>query len=323
MFRVHVKSVVNLKAVTKVRLKTVVPMQSMKTWLNNYFGFTKREYNGLLALFGLIILAFVTPYTYEVLFSKTEASTDFEKNAIQELNLIALKEHSADPYYHSAKHSNIRATLFKFDPNQIDIEEWRKLGLSAKQAQSILNYRNKGGKFYKADDLRKMYAISTKMFKRLQPYIEIEGAQKYIQKVNDKAFKKELLIIEINTADTVKLDQIKGIGATFARRIANYRERLGGFYKKEQLMEVYGLDSLKFEEIKAQIQVDVSEIKKININTADFDTFKKHPYLKYKQINAIIQYRKQHGDYTSIADLKKLLILSPQTIEQIAPYLQF
>ncbi len=64
-------------------------------------------------------------------------------------------------------------------------------------------------------------------------------------------------------------------------------------------------------------------IRKININTANFDILKNHPYLKYKQINAIIQYRKQHGNYTSVADLKKILILSPQTIEQIAPYLQF
>ncbi len=300
-------------------------MQSMKSLLNNYFGFTKREYNALLALFGLIALVIVTPYIYERFFAKEELITDFERNAIQELSLITSKEYERNNFYRKEKETSTKALLFKFDPNHIGLEEWKMLGLSVKQAQSILNYRNKGGKFYKVDDLKKMYAISSKMFERLQPYVAIENTlQNGKEKAEIKAFpKKELAMIEINSADTIKLDEIKGIGAAFARRIAKYRDRLGGFYKKEQLMEVYGLDSIKFEEIKAQIWIDVSPVKKININTADFETLKNHPYLKYKQINAIIQYRKQHGNYSGIADLKKLLILSSQTIEQLTPYLQF
>lgn len=296
----------------------------MKTLLNKYFGFTKREYNALLALFGLIVVAIVTPYAYELVFVKEEVITDFERNAIQELNLITVKEQYKNDFRRKRYEAPAKGMLFSFDPNKIDVKSWQKLGLSAKQAQSILNYRNKGGKFYKVDDLKKMYAISPQMFERLQPYVEIGANEQREEKFEIKKYpKKELAIIEINGADTIKLDEIKGIGAAFARRIANYRDRLGGFYKKEQLMEVFGLDSIKFEEIKAQVQVDASVIKKIDINLADFEALKKHPYLKYKQINAIIQYRKQHGNYTSIADLKKLLILSPQTIEQLTPYIQF
>ena len=298
----------------------------MKTWLNKYFGFTKREYNALLALFGLLVLAIVTPYGYERFFTKEEIITDFESKAIQDLGLIAKNEYNRSNFRRKENEEPVKSSLFKFDPNLISIQDWKKLGLSAKQAQSILNYRNKGGKFYKVDDLKKMYAISAKTFERLQPYVEIGGMQHFGDK---KSFevkanpKREPMQIEINTADTIKLDEIKGIGAAFSRRIAKYRDRLGGFYQKEQLMEVFGLDSIKFEEIKSQVLIDVSAIKKININTADFETLKNHPYLKYNQINAIIQYRKQHGDYGGIADLKKLLILSPQTIEQLTPYLEF
>lgn len=302
-------------------------MFSMKKWLNNYFSFTKREYNALLALFGLLLLAFVTPYAYDVFFFKEEVSTDFEKNAIYELSLIELKEQDNTSFRRKSDYSAKSNKLFTFDPNQIMIEDWKKLGLSTKQAQSILNYRNKGGKFYNVEDLKRMYAISPQLFERLQPFVSIALKEKSAmdrKKVERTPYaKRELSIVEINTADTLKLDEIKGIGAAFARRIANYRDRLGGFYKKEQLMEVYGLDSSKFEEIKGQIQIDASVLRKININTADFEAMKNHPYLKYKQINAIVQYRKQHGNYTSIADLKKILILSPQTIDQLAPYLQF
>ncbi len=299
----------------------------MKTWLNNYFGFTKREYNALLALFGLIALAIVTPYMYDLFFFKEEGLTDFDKNAIQQLSIIEKKEKDHNYFNRKEKRSFTKGSLFTFDPNSISIQAWEKLGLSTKQAQSILNYRNKGGRFYKVEDLKKMYAISPQLFERLQPFVQIENTglqDKQKNNITIKTYpKRELVIIEINNADTIKLDEIKGIGAAFARRIANYRDRLGGFYKKEQLMEVFGLDSIKFEEIKSQIQIDVSMIRKININTADFEALKKHPYLKYKQINAIINYRKQHGNYTGIADLKKVLILSPQTIEQITPYLQF
>ena len=298
----------------------------MKKWLNNYFDFTKREYNALLVLFGLLVLAFVTPYAYDKFFEREEKITDFEKNAIQELNLISMKEHHNNSYKTRENDVAAKPTFFTFDPNQIELGEWKKLGLTTKQAQSIINYRNKGGKFFKVEDLKRMYTISPKLYEQLQPYVVIANTK------NDKAgnnfevktfTKKEFPLIEINAADTVQLDKIKGIGAAFARRIANYRNKLGGFYMKEQLMEVYGLDSVKFEEIKGQIQVDASGITKININTADFEALKTHPYLKYKEINAIIQYRKQHGNYNSIADLKKILILSPQTIDRITPYLQF
>ncbi len=302
-------------------------MLSMNKWLNNYFSFTKREYNALLALFGLFLLAFVTPFIYEAFFVKEELSADFERNAIQELNLITSNEYEPDNFRRKASDVAAKPILFKFDPNQIELQDWQKLGLSTKQAQSILNYRDKGGKFYKVEDLKKMYAVSPKMFEQLAPYVEIaQVVQKNFEQKNSERkpyIKKEVVIVDINAADTAKLDEIKGIGAAFARRIANYRNRLGGFHKKEQLLEVYGLDSAKFDEIKAQIQIDVSAIKKIIINTADFEALKNHPYLKYKQINAIIQYRKQHGKYSSIADLKKILILSPQTIEQITPYLEF
>ena len=298
----------------------------MKKWLNNYFDFTKREFNALLALFGLLFLAFVTPNIYDAFFMKEELTTDLEKNAIQELNLISTEEHHYAKYSKREIDVAPKSILFKFNPNLIEVEEWKKLGLTSKQAQSIVNYRNKGGKFYKVEDLKRMYTISPKLYERLSPYVDIpaiDGGKKKNNFERKTYEKRELQIIEVNTADTIQLDKIKGIGAAFARRIANYRDKLGGFYRKEQLMEVYGLDSAKFEEIKAQIEVDMSAIKKININTADFDALKSHPYLKYKQINAIIQYRKQHGNYASIADLKKLLILSPQTIDQLSPYLQF
>lgn len=218
--------------------------------------------------------------------------------------------------------------LFNFDPNTLNAEGWQTLGLSPKQAKAIVNYTGKGGKFYKPEDLQKMYTISPEMYKKILPYVKIasqnvNASKKYLPFEKKEYVKNAPVIIDINQADSAQLDEIKGIGAAFAKRIFKYRERLGGFYKKEQLMEVYGLDSVKYAEIKDQVSISNAPLKTINVNTAVFDDLKRNPYLSYKQINAIIQYRKQHGNYSGIADLKKIAILNQQTIDKIAPYISF
>ncbi len=130
-------------------------------------------------------------------------------------------------------------------------------------------------------------------------------------------------IIELNTADTSKLRELKGIGSSFARRVINYRNRLGGFYKKEQLKEVFGLDSEKYVSVQSQVSVDLSKIKKIPINTTTFEGLSRFPYLSFKQMNAIIQFREQHGEYESMDDLGNVAILDQTTLQKIKPYITF
>jgi len=130
-------------------------------------------------------------------------------------------------------------------------------------------------------------------------------------------------VIELNTADSAKLTELHGIGPAFAKRIVGYRSRLGGFYRKEQLEEVFGLDSEKYAGLQAQVKVDPSQIKKIRINKVDFDALKYFPYLSFKQMNAIIQFREQHGNYESIRDMKNIAILDNEILRKIEPYLVF
>jgi len=291
----------------------------------DYFGFSKREYNGLLFLILLVLFATIAPYLYKYYLRKLPiAGNEKEKLALQKLELV--------DRYVKRNYTNTQDAIGgpaikplvryqTFNPNLITEKEWQQFGLSYKQAMSIVNYVKKGGKFYKPEDLKKMYTISPEKYKALLPYVSIPPPPNQYER---KPYpKREPIVVEINTADTLELDKIRGIGPAFARRIVKYRERLGGFYSKEQLFEVFGVDTAKFNEIKDQVKIDVESIKKININTAEFDDLKRHPYLSFKQMNAIIQYRKQHGLYKNIADLNKVLILTPQTIQRIEPYLSF
>ncbi|MBB5636188.1 DNA uptake protein ComE-like DNA-binding protein [Pedobacter cryoconitis] len=294
----------------------------MRKWLNIYFNFSKREYNGLLVMLGLIGLIRMTPVVYDF-FVEDKWDQHAEASAIRKLTMIK-KNPKVMNRQPSVPGKDLK--LFNFDPNTIGAQEWQLLGLSAKQAAVILRYRSKGGRYFKKEDLQKMYVISPKLYEKLIPYIVIEKTKEpghHLYPEYTHPAKQKPALIALNTADTLQLLEIKGVGPAFARRIFNYRQRLGGFYKKEQLLEVYGLDSLKYNEIKDQLILDEQALTRINLNTAMFDDLKNHPYLKYKQVNAIIQFRKQHGNYGNIADLKKVAILSAETIEKLAPYISF
>lgn len=241
------KELLIFKAIPKIRFIFRVPMLSLKNWLNKYFGFTKREYNGLLVLMAILLLVSVLPYFYSAYIVKQPSATIIEQNAIKKLVLVNQQQPN---YYNKIRNqieendATLSATLFLFDPNKINVSQWQKLGLSTKQAQSIVNYRNKGGKFYKPEDLQKMYTITPQKYQQLLPYIEIENTG-FSNKFEKKAYpekttyvKEKYVVVEINGADTLQLDGINGIGAAFARRIVKYRDKLGGFYKKEQLQEV-------------------------------------------------------------------------------------
>ncbi|WP_231425018.1 ComEA family DNA-binding protein [Pedobacter sp. Leaf250] len=299
----------------------------MRIWLNKHFGFSKGEFNGLLILILIIVFIKLIPIIYV---NSIQLEKD-DPNLLAKIQKIEITDQQNFQYTRDrieTSNGSRKVTLFNFDPNSLNAEGWQSLGLSRKQAQSIVNYTNKGGKFYKAEDLQKMYTISPEMYKKLIPYVRIENQTSNYPKreftyEKKEYVKKPLVIVDINTADSAQLDEIKGIGGTFANRILKYRERLGGFYKKEQLMEVYGLDSTRYEEIKNQITISTVSLKVVNLNTAQFNDLKGNPYLSYKQINAIIQYRKQHGNYSSLADLKKIAILNQQVIDKITPYISF
>ena len=315
----------------------------MIKWLKNYFDLSKREFNGLLVLVFLILGVLMAPsaYRWMVPFKPDEresrkAIAELEKVLSAQKNSYAQRGAATTGFmprnnknnYNDSKTfvKRVAPRLFPFDPNTINQEDWQALGFSEKQAKVIINYIRKGGTFRKPEDLQKMFVVSPAAYAQLKPYIVIKTVQ---QPSPGKIFNvpsyqpAAAVMIEINSADSTALEQIRGIGPAFARRILKYRERIGGFYKKEQLMEVYGLDSLKFSEIKDQVKVDAAAVKKININTASTEDFKNHPYLRYKQVNAIIQYRVQHGNYGNFADLKKVAILTPEMLEHLEPYISY
>jgi competence ComEA-like helix-hairpin-helix protein len=281
--------------------------------LRQYFNFSQKELNGVLVLLFLLILVWLIP----IFINQSPDSFDVEKAKKEiaefERNLAPDKVYS----YREVELKPGHATYTDFDPNGLPAERWKQLGLSEKQIAVIKRFEAKGGHFYKKEDVKKMYVISPETYAKLEPYIQIPPTQ-FEQK--SPATTASKVRIELNTADSLALDQVNGIGPAFASRILKYRERLGGFYSLEQLKEVYGVDSAHFAQWLPQLYLNSAAIRKIDINTATFEELKRHPYLSYKQINALIQYRKQHGAYASLSDLKNIPLFTDEILRKLAPY---
>ena len=130
-------------------------------------------------------------------------------------------------------------------------------------------------------------------------------------------------VIEINESDTLQLMKIPGIGAGFAKRIVNYRNLLGGFYRLEQLREVYGMYVELYEKMVPYLRIDANKITPIQVNTASLDKLKSHPYINFYQAKAIVEMRRKKGKLENINELSFLEEFSPEDMERIKRYLAF
>lgn len=227
--------------------------------------------------------------------------------------------------------------LTPFDPNTADAMQLLSLGLTEWQVKSLLKYRAKGGVFRQPADFARLYGLTQKQFKQLQPYIRISddyrpAAELFAHQEKTTAYQgdtvkfpiklKEGAHVLLNTADTSVLKKIPGIGSYFARQIVAYRNRLGGYSSVSQLAEIddFPSETLSFFQLSAD---DASRIRKLNLNKLTLNELKRHPYISFYQARAIVDYRRLHGALRSLDDLKLLNDFSEDKIRQLQPYVEF
>jgi competence protein ComEA len=313
-----------------------------RQFLKDYLTFTRKERIGLLviviAILGIWIFPkvaasgksqSVSPDTSWIAAAKKlqvrqENSGDASKVSDENINALVYDK----PVENFSNKSN--SELFYFDPNTLSFDGWKKLGIREKTITTIQKYLNKGGRFYKSEDLKKIYGIRADDYERLKLHIKIETNKKDLTGSYSKnEFKKEELsnknpkyhLVDINVADTSSFIALPGIGSKLAARIVNFRDKLGGFYSIDQISETYGLPDSTFQKIRFFLRLDNSPLKKININIATKDEMKSHPYIKWNLANAIVEYRNQHGNYTSAEDLKKISTVTEEIFSKLKPYI--
>ena len=241
---------------------------------------------------------------------------------------------------------------FRFNPNTITLDSLQLLGFTQRQAQTILNYRSKGGKFRRREDFARMYTVDSAMYASLEGYIFIPdkdsvagknspvrkkgapgtgnaSAEKLVSKegvpgtgnstagrmVQEKGnngagmngggntgaiyggkVERNRYVCNLNTADSAALVELYGIGGHFARKILEYRERLGGsFVDKRQLMEIDGFGRERYERIEGYVIVDGRDVKGFSLLGADRRALERHPYIGPYAARGILTYIRIRG----------------------------
>jgi competence protein ComEA len=296
-------------------------MNTIRKWIRNAFGFSAREVNGFVILLPLTMIIVLAQPLYRLWLMEQQRDFTPERNMLD--SLITLWGNETTDTAKAAKPS-----LFAFDPNKASIKELRALGFSEILSTRIASYRQKGGQFSVKRDLMKIYGLDSTFYFRLYTYISLP--EKNERKFEDKnsTVKKHRKphvpsSFNLNLADTAQLKTIYGIGPVLASRIVRFREKLGGFVKREQLGEVYGLDSAAVRRL-CNVAFITSDFipKKINMNVADETELSAHPYIKRPMAGAIVAYRFQHGNFSRVEDLRKLSLLKAEDIDKILPYLK-
>lgn len=289
-----------------------VMFRQIKRWVRNYFGFTRNQVNGFMVLIPAMLL---------LLFSKPLFEWFDFRNTIVPLTEQTLIDSTLRVWHDEpavSREDNFKP--FNFDPNTVSEEELETLGFAPFIAQRIINYREKGGRFTVKKDLYKIYGIDSTLIARLLPFVQLPA--QVVAKVEGARPPEVPMRLDLNTADSVQLKAISGIGPVLSQRIIKFRNSLGGFVKVDQLYEVWGLDSLVVEQIQQVSFVDPDfQVSKININTANETDLSKHPYLSKKIARAIITYRFQHGSFSDIRDLDQIDQLDKDQLEKAKPYL--
>lgn len=304
----------------------------------DFFYFTKGQRIGIVVLLVLIVIIYAACYFYPYPVPETNLSdkkfTDearcFEQGLVLRDSIRHAQWDSAfRQQYNKPEYIHKQAekyTLFSFDPNKADSATFVKLGLKYYVASNILKFRAKGGVFRTAESFSKVYGITPEKFKELEPYIAIEAVKPIAKDTVIKATglnKQRNIVVELNTADTTELMQVYGIGRGYAKAIVRFRQQAGGYVSVEQLRELYGMTDAAYTKISPSCRVDISKVRKINVNTASVERLNAHPYLNFYEAKAIYEYRRRKGRLQSVDELRQLPELSPQTLARISGYFTF
>ncbi len=242
---------------------------------------------------------------------KNEQTHKYDVNKDQSSN-----SSSSEDTTRYAKPKAIKLTINQsFDPNQLDYDQALAMGLPEKLCQTLDRYLSKNGKFYKTEDLKKIYGMTDEFYNQMEAYIAIPKKEK------PKPPPKEKIILPLNTASTDELQQIDGVGEYFASAIVKYRNLLGGYSHIDQLLEVYHMDEERLAPLRPYLSINTDNIRKINLNTAKEKDLTQHPYMDYKTAKHIIKLRRQHGPFTDLEPLRNTPVIDSVLFEQIAPYL--
>lgn len=280
---------------------------------------SKSNFRGALILLLILVCIFILPDIY-LHFNKTAELKITELNAPEREAYIKVKKNSKNRYNYRQRESRFMPPPEKFNPNNYSVQEWMALGLSEKQANVILKFTKR--KLRSNEDLKKIFVINDELFEIIKDstYYDAQEEYKVVDDKKDFSKEKEIKRIDINTADEEELQKVPGIGPFFARNIVKKRTELGGYVRKEQLLEVWKVDGDKYLSWEPYLFVTKTGVKYLDLNKSTAEEFAAHTYITWNLANSLVKLRIQKGGFKKIDDVKQSVLMTEELFEKLKPY---
>jgi DNA uptake protein ComE-like DNA-binding protein len=286
----------------------------LRHFLLTWFTFTRAEKHAAILLTGTLLLSqsllFYRSYYYDSP-APVQVSTDVKFPEAQITRLKPEEKKKWDQLH-----------LDVFNPDTASLVTLVKLGMTEKQAGSMIRFRTRSGGFYSVSDLKKVHVLSPSLLERWIPYLRFSERKNQNTAFNRSghALKQTVSRVDINQADTLLLQTLPLIGSGRAKAIVSYRARLGGYVHIHQLLEIRAIPDSVFRAIEKRIYCDQAPLRQLAINQLPADSIR-HPYLPKPLGKLIVSYREQHGPFTRLKDLENLPLVNAEILTKIAPYL--
>lgn len=306
-------------------------MKSLKKISAGLFGFDRRERRGTYVLSAMLVVLLVVRFTA------------FRPGKVPD-DISSLTDPS-DGLQSSTGTVQSIAALFTFDPNTVSYDDLLLLGLTERQAATLINYRGAGARFRRPEEIIRVYGLDSSTAARLIPYIIIKDhyeenasggmkthaavarpGAKYDRSGGPPASSGEAEtpapLIDLNQSSAAGLETLPGIGPVLAARIIKYRNLLGGFVDSRQLTEVYGIDSSVVKLILPMVTVTLDSVSPLVLDSASFGDLARHPYVGYEAARLISRYRTLAEEPLTLGAMVRVNVITARQAERMAPYVK-
>lgn len=302
-----------------------VVMKWFKKFVSAWFSLSHSERNGTLVL-AVIILLIILGW---VALPQLDRPWRPERDALdREMRKFIASADSTE-----VKVGIEKTEVLPFDPNTASLELLLSAGLKTRTANNLIRFREKGGRIRSAEDMKKLYGITSEEWNAIRDKVLVGTNSQTLGNRRDSFPSEntqlqpgsnkgpEWRVVELNSADSLALESLPGIGPVLASRIIRYRERLGGFISLSQLLEVYGMKPEWYEKLVTHLRVDSSQVHPLDLNRIRSEAELRHPYLTPWQTQAIWKYLSMGRKVTSSRELIDNKLLRKEEYEKIKPYL--
>ncbi|MDX8569772.1 helix-hairpin-helix domain-containing protein [Elizabethkingia sp. HX XZB] len=229
--------------------------------------------------------------------------------------------------------------LEAFNPNNLNREQWEKLGFTTKQATTILNYKEKicNGSFTSKKQLSECFAISKNKFAELSPYILLPETITHKKPEYKKKYKRLTIRGKFNPDSYTLQDWFNlGFSERQSESILKYKKYLGGsFQSKEKFKECFIISEEQYLQLapflllpqqKATDKTLIKGLKPKNTfdpNTLTIQEWKDLGFSE-RQVQGILNYKEKilKGSFKTLTDFQKCYMISAEKFEELKPWIR-